>query len=112
MILYYKFNDIRANVLYSPEMHANAGWFTPHRHEEICDNYDFDYQVEVKPIDLAEFITGRDSKQINESYLEALKDVINELQDDIEENERFQEFMKEKYEDEAHEKAQEEALEC
>lgn len=112
MVLYYKFNDIRGYVLRSESYHINGGFYTPQREERVLDNYEFDFVVKIKPIDIAEYMLGTKAKDVSKDYLKAIEDIIEQFGDDIIESKEFQDFMTEKYEDEAHEKAQEEALEC
>lgn len=70
-------------------------------HETINE---FDYEVEITFDDVLEFITYKDD-EVNEDFIKGAKRMFESFTDEIkevlEEDDEFEEFMKERYYDEA-----------
>ena len=114
MILNYVFEDVMCDVLYDGATHINNGWFEPHYCKKLCE-VNYDYEVDVTFKDFFDFIKpfdfnhwGKDGRLI---YERACKDVWDSdwlKLDELEKDEDFIQFMKERYEDKARERYQEE----
>ena len=113
MILNYVFEDIMCDVEYDAGTHINNGWFEPHYHREPCE-VEYDYDVDITFKDFFDYIKPYDFRNWKEdrqhAYERACRDVFNSSWfnlDDLEEDEDFIDFMKERYEDDARQQCQE-----
>lgn len=113
MYLNYVFENMRVPVLESPATHVNNQWFEPHYRREIMD-VEYEFEVDVKFKDFFDFLKPYDfkewKKEGQDAYEIACKNVFNSCWFDLEaleEDEDFIQFMKERYEDEAREKCEE-----
>lgn len=113
MYLIYFFNNISVSVLENAGTHINNQWFEPHYRTEIID-LEYEFEVEIKFEDFFDFIKPYDFNNWTEdkrlSYKRACKDIFNSdwfRLDDLEEDEDFIDFMKDRYEDDAREQCQE-----
>ena len=108
MILHYTFDDIMCDVIESTSSHINNGWYEPHYHREQCE-VEFDFAVEVEFEDFFDFVKPYDFDNWKEegknAYERACLDLWNKdwfsmcfLEDDYD----FIEFMKDRYEEDAH----------
>lgn len=116
MYLHYVFEDIECEVRYDEATHINNQWFEPHYYRKLCE-VDYDYEVDVCFKDFFDFIKPFDLNHWKEdgqhAYERACRDVWNSdwfRLDDLEEDEDFIQFMKDRYEDEAREKCEEDNL--
>lgn len=119
MTLHYSFDGIVCECLESPGTHINNGWFEPHYYRAVCDDVEFDYEVDVSYDDIFDYLKPHDfekwSEELKKAYIrgfDALWDndlVDNEmLSESLENDDYFIEFMKERYEDEAREECEKE----
>ena len=113
MILHHVFEDIECDVLESEAAHINNGWFEPHYHRELCE-VDFDFDVDIAFKDFFDYIKPYGFENWKEDerfvYERAYRDVWHSSWfrlDDLEEDEDFIQFMKERYEDDARQQCQE-----
>ena len=97
-------------VVYITDVYANVPTFdSRHSHEELIENYHYEYDIEVKPQDIAEFLVDirmdkhhqNISKNAMKQAIEYLLDNTSLDLDELENDEMFVEFIKDKYEDAA-----------
>lgn len=90
-----------------------AGYYEPHYKTEVGE-VEYEYDVTISPEDIYEYLLGN-TKAPSQSYNQGFFNACEELFrldllriDDLEDDEDFIEFMKDKYEEEALEKYYEE----
>ena len=108
MTLHYTF-EAMGEVLASPAEHIAYGWYEPHCREGMCE-YDFEYEVTPDDDDYWDFLmstmgeapwTKEQSAAAKELFDHLSKeDLLNT--EALEDDDKFVRFMKDKYEDEAH----------
>lgn len=105
MILHYHWENVTVNVPYHP---YGSKWVDQHT-KPCIDDVDFDYEVDVSHQDIIDFLTPRwfedDKKQV---FKNAVGITLCELDgvsaidyEQLENNDVFVEFMKERYEKDA-----------
>ena len=114
MKLHYIFEDVSCEVLESPLAHINSGWYEPHYRKEVCD-VEYDFDIKVSYDDVFDYLCPSDfhkwSKEEQNAYVkgfDALWDNNLVYTEDLEYDDNFYDFMKERYKEEAREAFDEE----
>lgn len=103
-------------VLYGPGTHINNGWYEPHYHIEEMEDVEFEYEVEPDDSDYIEYLMpdfyGEQWKNLEKKDRDlmlkgakvAIANIISDfdsLKEELEEDDNFEEFIRDRYEEEA-----------